>query len=89
MTSNAYLMNDPHVDFEPDIYRITLNNIFVFNRNDFLIQRTDDHDDQDVDENGYSYSILANGTVLHLTPHEAESIVQQIFDFTGSYVCDY
>jgi hypothetical protein len=79
----------PIVRVEQD-YHITLTETLVFPINDFLIMRTDEAEDQDnQDEDGYCYFIFSNGTYLSITPEDAQSIVQQIFDYTGEYVCDY
>ena len=95
-------MSAPKVNVVNELYEITLlrggkEMTHFFLQGDFLIRRTDDvdADDFNVDEEGYSYSIFAREgfqsqhVSIPLEPSEAEDILEQIFEMTGSYVCDY
>jgi hypothetical protein len=95
-------MSVAKVTLKNEIYEITLTRqskkvSHFFLKRDFLLMRTDDvdADDFNVDEQGYSHYIFAikafqsQHTSTPIEPSEAESILDQIFELTGSYVCDY
>ena len=95
-------MSVAKVTLKNEIYEITLTRqskkvTHFFLKRDFLLMRTDDvdADDFNIDDQGYSHYIFAIETFqsqhssISLEPSEAESILAQIFELTGSYVCDY
>ena len=95
-------MSDPKVVLTNNLYEITLVRrgravTHFFLQEDFRVMRTDDvdADDFNVDDEGYSYYIFAreNFQSQHLSlviqPDEADSILDQIFELTGKYACDY
>jgi len=92
----------PKVLLTNNLYEITLVRrgkevTYFFLQEDFLVRRTDDvdADDFNIDENGYTYYVFARENFqsqhmsISLQPYEAESILDQIFDLTGKYACDY
>jgi hypothetical protein len=95
-------MSAPKVLLTNELYEITLTRdgkdlIHFFLQDDFLLMRTDDVDTDDfnIDDQGYSYFIFAREgfqsqhVSISLQPSEAESILDQIYEITGSYACDY
>ncbi len=95
-------MSAPKVLLTNELYEITLVRrgkevTHFFIQEDFLITRTDDvdADDFNIDEQGYTYYIFAREGFqsqhisVSIQPSEAESILEQIYEFTGSYASDY
>ena len=95
-------MSAPKVNVVNELYEITLvregkKMTHFFLQDGFLLVRTDDvdADEFNVDEEGYSYSIFAREgfqsqhVSIPLEPSEAEDILEQIFELTGTYACDY
>jgi hypothetical protein len=94
-------MSEPTVLTVNDLYEIILTRqgtkmTYFFVQEGFLLTRTDDADTGEVlDDEGYSYFIFAREgfqsqhVSISVAPGEAESILDQIFELTGTYVCDF